>query len=346
MDARRANSDNRDMSVANQADFPASTLCRFLDAALPDRGVITEEWDRQATNAPWSGVAVAGDRRGLGLAAEMRIGLDLAAVPGYRDLLSFLPPGEYEALLHGAGYSLAESELLADTGTVDPLLLEWTRSSRPIGLDDGQLAALAACCDAAQMHDLADPRNGYSVQLRRSVFAHRRTDLGREGEASTTADATVRALAHLWKGYLRHGRLQFGSLGERVILAPELAAGFGIADLVVGRTLVEIKTVLEPARRFGPWLNQLLGYVLLDWFNTFQIDHVAVYLGWQAKLMTTSIIELLAAASRGKTPLLASLRADFRQAIQGDLDLTAENQLRRQYPPLLAPAQPVNERTD
>jgi hypothetical protein len=87
VDARRANSDNGDMSVANQSDFPASTLCRFLDAALPDRGVIAEEWDRQATNAPWSGVAVAGDRRGLGLAAEIRIGLDLAAVPGYRDLL-------------------------------------------------------------------------------------------------------------------------------------------------------------------------------------------------------------------------------------------------------------------
>jgi hypothetical protein len=122
---------------------------RFLDAALPDRGVIAEEWDRQATGAPWSGVAVAGDRRGLGLAAEMRIGLDLTAAPGCRDLLSFLPPGEYEALLLGAGYSPAEGEHLADTGTADPLLLEWTRSSQPIGLDDGQPAALAACCDAS-----------------------------------------------------------------------------------------------------------------------------------------------------------------------------------------------------
>jgi hypothetical protein len=223
-------------------------------------------------------------------------------------------------------------------------LLEWTRSSQPIGLDDGQLAALAACCDAAQMHDLADPRNGYSVQLRRSVFVHLRTDLGRGGRASTATDVTIRALAHLWEGYLRHGRVQFGGLGERVILAPDLAGGFGIADLVVGRSLVEIKTVLEPAGRFGPWLNQLLGYILLDWFNTFQLDNVAVYLGWQARLMTTSISELLAVASRGTTPLLNSLRADFRQAIQADLDLTVENRLRHKYPPLLAPAQSVNER--
>jgi hypothetical protein len=58
----------------------------------------------------------------------MRIGLELAVVPGYRDLLSFLSACEYGALLRGAGYIPAEYEHLADTGTEDPLLLEWIRS--------------------------------------------------------------------------------------------------------------------------------------------------------------------------------------------------------------------------
>jgi len=329
------------MSVAGQAVNPASVLCRFLDEVLPDRQLIAEEWCKQAAEAPWSGVAVDGDRRGLGLAAEMRIGLDLAVVPGYRDLLSFLPPGEYGALLHGAGYIPAEYEHLADTDTEDPLLLEWVRSWQPIALDDGQRAALATCCDVAQMHDLTDSLNGYSVQLRRSFFVHLRTDLGRDGHTSTTPDATVRALGHLWEGYLRHGRRQLAGLGERVVLAPKPAGGFGIADLIAGRSLVEIKTVLEPAGRFEQWLNQLLGYVLLDWFDTFRLDTVAVYLGWQAKLMAISLTDLLTITSHGQTPRLEDLRAAFRQAIQADLDLTAEVQLRKHYPPPLTPAQPA-----
>jgi len=183
--------------------------------------------------------------------------------------------------------------------------------------------------------------SGYSVQLRRSFFVHLRTDLGRDGHASTALDATVRALGHLWEGYLRHGRRQLAGLGERVVLAPQLAGGFGIADLIAGRSLVEIKTVLEPARRFGQWLNQLLGYVVLDWFDTFRLDTIAVYLGWQAKLMAMSLTDLLTIASHGQTPLLEDLRADFRQASQADLDLTAEVQLRKQYPPPLTPAQPA-----
>ena len=60
---------------------------------------------------------------------------------------------------------------------------------------------------------------------------------------------------------------------------------------------MEIKTVLEPAGRFGQWLNQLLAYLLLDWFDTFRLDTVAVYLGWQAKLMAMSLTDLLTIAS-------------------------------------------------
>jgi hypothetical protein len=145
------------MSIAGQATYPESALCRFLDAKLPRRGLIVEEWTRQADKAPWSAIAVEADRRSLGLAAEYRIGLDLAPAPGYWDLLSFLSPMECNILLRGAGFHPADR-------------------------------------------------------------------------------------------------------------------GFGIADLVVGRCLVEIKTVLESAKGLEQWLNQLLGYALLDWFDALYID--------------------------------------------------------------------------
>ena len=81
------------MSIASQAAYPESALCRFLDARLPQRRLIVDDWARQVDKAPWSAITVAMDyRSGLGLAAEYRIGLDLSKAPGYWDLLSFLSP--------------------------------------------------------------------------------------------------------------------------------------------------------------------------------------------------------------------------------------------------------------
>jgi hypothetical protein len=326
------------VSVTSQAANPESALCRFLDARLPTRRVIAEQWAQQARQASWSGIAGDVDPRALGLAVEVRIGLDLASTPGYWDLLSFLPPGRCEALLRGAGYSPAEH--LADTGTVDPLLLEWSRSSSPITCGEDQRDVLVTCWQMAQNLGLVDSFEGHSAQLRRSIFVHVCEHMGRDAYASSAPDQVIQALSRFWRGYLLNGRRRLMDLGERVVLSPQLAAGFGIADLIVGHCCVEIKAVLEPAEWFGQWLNQLLGYALLDWFDMFRLDAVGVYLGWQACLITTSLAEVLRSSSRGPTPSLEGLRADFRQSIQPDLDFTHKAQLHRRYPPPVVRAQP------
>jgi hypothetical protein len=325
--------ENRAMSIWRQASYPESALCRFLDARLPQRRLIIDDWARQAGKAPWSAImADVGYRSGLGLAAEYRIGLDLAEAPGYWDLLSFLSPMECNILLRGAGYCPAEHEHMAETGTTDPLLLAWVRDRHPIALSEAQRLTLLACWAMAQISDLAEPHSQIPVQSRRSFLAHRRSDLRWDARMANRPHPVIDALSHLWQGYLRHGRRQLTGLGERVMLAPELADRFGIADIMVGRCLVEIKTALEPEKGLEQWLNQLLGYVLLDWFDALRIDTVALYLGWQAKLIATPVSEVLAASTPGPTPMLGLLRADFRQAIQADLDETHQWQLNRRYP--------------
>jgi|ERR1700761_110612 len=94
VDAKQELADNRAMSVAGQARYPDSVLCRFLDSRLPQRAVIAEDWARGAASAPGTPVYLPEEesRQRLRLAAEMRIGLDLGEVPAYFDLLSFLPP--------------------------------------------------------------------------------------------------------------------------------------------------------------------------------------------------------------------------------------------------------------
>lgn len=215
LDARCRGAENRDMSIAGQAANPASPLVRFLDARLPGRHLVSEDWVLRSAHAPWPGMAVDVDRRKLGLAVEIRVGLDLAARPGYWELLSFLPPGDCESLLRGAGYSQVGYEHLADTGTRDPLLLEWARTSSPIAMSQDQQATLQACWDAVLMEDLVDALAGHSAQVHRSFLAHMRDALGRGDRAAARTDPAVEALSI-------YGTATFGTAGGS---SPVLATG-------------------------------------------------------------------------------------------------------------------------
>jgi hypothetical protein len=135
------------------------------------------------------------------------------------------------------------------------------------------------------------------------------------------------------------------ALGSRVLLEPEIAFGFGRADLVTGRCLVDMKTVLDPSRYLEQWLNQLLGYTLLDWADILCLNAVAIYLGWQVLLLREPITELLAASVPGATPSLEGLPADLRSLIQADVEGSFNVRMRLRYPipaiPTAAPpAQP------
>ena len=79
---------------------------------------------------------------------------------------------------------------------------------------------------------------------------------------------------------------------------PELGGGYGVADLVVGRCLIEKKTVFDPAAAMDNWLNQVLAYVLLDWGDALGVDTISAYLGWQALRAEPSLVVLASAPSR------------------------------------------------
>ena len=81
-----------------------------------------------------------------------------------------------------------------------------------------------------------------------------------------------------------------------------------------------------------------LAYALLDWSDALGVDTVAVYLGWQALLVSESLTRALAAATPGPTPSLEELRADFRTAMQADIDESFAIRMRQRYPPLITPA--------
>ncbi|MFC0111438.1 hypothetical protein [Kibdelosporangium aridum] len=311
------------MTVSSQARDPGSSLVQFLDTHLPERRQITAEWRTKLQTAPWAAGALDGNRQHLGQALEMRIGLDLADRPDYWHLLGYLPAKDCAALLAAAGFSVEQNPHLPDSGTTDPMLQSWQRTSRPDVADE---LALKACLRATSMDAVAHSMRfaAFSVQTQRSLL--------RFLERTSDSDPTLDCLTHLWAGYLHHGREPLRRLGERVLVAPELAPGFAVLDLVVGRTLVEIKTSADPDKFLDQWLDQVMGYLMIDRWNVLWMNQVAIYVGSRALLLSVSVDELLRTASRGALPELHTLREQFHEALCDDIEAGARGRLSKQYP--------------
>jgi len=91
------------------------------------------------------------------------------------------------------------------------------------------------------------------------------------------------------------------------------------ADLIVEGCLVEIKTTIQRRVRDN-WIDQLLGYVLLDYEDQFQINEVAIYLARQQTTLRWPIGLLLGPATTEK---LNALRREFRDLLRTPLKVSA-----------------------
>lgn len=107
-------------------------------------------------------------------------------------------------------------------------------------------------------------------------------------------------------------------LSQHAVLNPTFLGSADIggadADLIVGRCLVEIKTTKAPS--LEPFdIYQLLGYVLLDYEDSFGIEEVGVYLARQALLVRWTLAGILTSLRGGRSPSVKDLRDEFRGII-------------------------------
>jgi hypothetical protein len=306
------------VGIEKQAKQSSSALSRFLDERLPQWKAVVEQWTRGLESAQGRGSAVLGrNRASIGCALELRMELDLADTPPRMTELSYLPIPRCTVLLEAAGFEHTGAADLPAVDTTDPLRLNWARAHYPISIGDTEHAALAACLDLAwfraPIHTWGHER---AVDERRSSFAAS-ANSGRFGNDADMMDV----LASCWSTYLATGRQALLALGEPVVVAPELANGFGEADLVIGRTLIDVKLAIEPDEEdVTTWVRQVLGYVLLDRRNVLHVDQVAIYCGWQARLLTYPLASLLTEADSRGLRDLETLRVDFHDALRSDLD--------------------------
>lgn len=95
--------------------------------------------------------------------------------------------------------------------------------------------------------------------------------------------------------------------------SPVLVPHWAEADLLVGETLVEVKTVLradQPAR-VARWVWQLLGYAWLDRGDRWKVRHLAFYLARHGVTLRWSLEELETLLV-GDPSRIADVREEFR----------------------------------
>ena len=115
-----------------------------------------------------------------------------------------------------------------------------------------------------------------------------------------------------WRFYDRFNHL----LGLPHVLNPRFdgsaAVGGADADMIVGGTLIEIKTTI---RREIPsnWIWQLLGYTLLDYSDLHHTNGVGLYMARQGLLIEWDLEEAIRELTSGESTNIGRLRAQFKE---------------------------------
>ena len=93
-----------------------------------------------------------------------------------------------------------------------------------------------------------------------------------------------------------------------------IAIGGADADLIVGGTLIDIKTSIKP-QIAAYFIRELLGYTLLDYSDRYHIDSIGLYMSRQGILFKWSLDEVIADLCPGQPPSIAGLRARFQEVV-------------------------------
>lgn len=303
------------MTLTAELADPDSSASRFLNDRLPHRATITAMWADTIAALPMVETSLPGHARAaVGSAFDRRIGLDLADTTPTPDLLNLLPPTEAQRILTAAGLE-PHPPAPATDGNLDA----WRRRPEWIPPDaDEKLDR--DCWYLSQYASLLRRVHSLDPLAFPGLYTTVRQDLYRD-DPQTEA---VTAMGTLWRTYLTQVRDRLLQLGQPRVISPVFDDAFAIGDLILGSTLVEIKTYVDPVDALGSFLNQLLGYVLFDVDDRYVIDAIAVYLTWHGHLLTMPLTEVLRIASGQPTFDLATARRDFRREIAPKLEIAQD----------------------
>ncbi|MFF5931577.1 UvrD-helicase domain-containing protein [Streptomyces hydrogenans] len=303
------------LPLTGQLSYARSPMSLFMSRHLPRPEQLVGAYHQRVRELPHP-VQPMDERRpdwaALGHTIDYRLRLSLGGglgdavahgvrLLGSRTSLDGAPAAPVRSALHTAGTRLLARVQAHRDG------------SAPLGADD-----LTRLCHVAG-HFEAVYRNG--------VFVRRRNLLAQADAATTLDDLTAAVAAYVLEDIAEQMQLAeepFAPLrrlpaAQRVcgpVFAGSTDLGGADADFITGGLLIDCKATTHPHQIGTPQVQQLAGYLLLDYDDVYGIDRVGFYLSRQGGLITWSVPEFLRAmGARAPLPVLrGGLRDHLRSS--------------------------------
>ncbi|MGW4049518.1 UvrD-helicase domain-containing protein [Streptomyces sp. NPDC004779] len=303
------------LPLTGQLGYARSPMSLFMSRHLPHPEQLVGTYHQRVRELPHP-VQPMDERRpdwaALGHTIDYRLRLSLGGglgdavahgvrLLGSRTSLDGAPAGPVRAALHTAGTRLLARVQAHRDG------------SAPLGAGD-----LTRLCHVAGYFE-AVYRNG--------VFPRRRNLLAQADAATSLDDLTAAVAAYVLEDISEQMQLAeepFTPLrilpAEQRVCGPVFAGstdlGGADADFITGGLLIDCKATTHPHQIGTTQVQQLAGYLLLDYDDAYGIDRVGFYLSRQGGLITWSVPEFLRAmGARAPLPVLrGGLRDHLRSS--------------------------------
>ncbi|GGM13957.1 hypothetical protein GCM10010129_67620 [Streptomyces fumigatiscleroticus] len=301
------------LPLTGQLSHPLSPMSVFLARHLPRADRLVGSYLQRLRGLPapvqpiderrpdWAALGHTIDYRlRIGLGGGPGTGVDQGiALLGSPLPLQGAPPPRVRAALHRCGIQLVE-RLRAHQDGVNRL-------------DEEELTRL---CHVAGF---------FEAVYRSGVFARRRNLLAQAHEHSTLGQLTAAVPGYVLEDIAEQTHLAerpfapFRALpADQRVCGPAFAGsgdlGGADADFILGGLLVDCKATTRPHTIGRAEVQQLAGYLLLDYDHAHGIDRVGFYLSRQGALITWEVTDFLAAL--GARQPLAQLRAQLREHLR------------------------------
>lgn len=301
------------MSLTVALEDPNSLVNAFFDEHLPHQVSLIRPWERTLRQRASRRVAPASRSPHLvGSAIEIRLGLDLAQALPYADLAAAVCSTTGHDALKALGY-----ELTSHTGLGEELSTWRKAGSLPandLGDDrDLQTAAAKLCWQMAYIETVAFKLSKTSMNSSDALAAFWALCPHPE-----PPDESINVLLNLWRRYTTYAQATLAGFGEPLRIRPSFASRFAVGDLLIGRTLIEVKCEQRPEESLPRTLRQVLGCALAEPDDDIAVDHVGVYHAYEGSLVHWTLAQALQILAADDHTSVAELRACFAETIAAE----------------------------
>ncbi|MEU8746503.1 UvrD-helicase domain-containing protein [Streptomyces parvulus] len=312
------------LPLTGQLQYPRSPVSVFLERHLPRTDQLVSsylQWSRGLHPAVQPMDERRPDYAALGRTIDYRLRLSLGNGPGDAVTAGIALLGSRLAFEGAPAFEVRQALHTAGTQLLDRLQAHLDGMHR---LGEEELTRL---CHVAGF---------YEAVYRNGVFARRRNLLALADTRTALNHLTAAVPTYVVEDIAEQIKLAeqpfapFRQLpqGQRVcgpVFAGSSDLGGADADFIVGGLLIDCKATTRPHSIHRSAVQQLAGYLLLDYDDTYGIDQVGIYLSRQGALITWPVTDFLSAlGSRVPLPKLRTLLHDHLRRAKRTLPARSE----------------------